>query len=380
MSQNNQNTSRRAFIKKAAVGTAGVGIAINSMASEGNNAAESTSNAPAVHTNKTLEWKLITSWPKNFPGLGTMAKFIAERVTTMSAGRLTIKLYGAGEIAPALGVFDAVSRGAAEMGHAGAYYWRNKHEASQFFSAVPFGLTALEMNAWLHFGGGLKLWRELYADFNLYPLDGGNTGVQMGGWYNKTIDTLDDVKGLKMRIPGLGGEVFKRAGGIPVTLPGGELFTALKTGSIDATEWVGPYNDLAFGLHKAAKYYYYPGWHEPGPSLELTVNKTAWEQLPTDLQIIVDTACRAAFQYSMAEYTARNNRALNILVKKHKVDLRRYPDDVLAKLKQLSAEVVEEIAEQDAVSKKVYDSYLKFRNQVVAWHDISERAYLNARA
>lgn len=367
------DSNRRNFLKSAVTTTAGVagGVVLGNQAIA----------APAIATSKTqkLEWKMVTSWPKNFPGLGMMAQFITTRITQMSDGRLTVKLYGAGELAPALGVFDAVSRGSAEMGHSGAYYWRGKHPATQFFSAVPFGLNAIEMNAWLHFGGGLKLWRKLYDDFNIYPLDGGNTGVQMGGWYNSTIDTVADLKGLKMRIPGLGGEVFKRAGGIPVTLPGGEIFTSLKTGAIDATEWVGPYNDLAFGLHKAAKYYYYPGWHEPGPALELSVNKQAWQALPNDLKMIVDTASRAAFQYSMAEYTARNNRALNILVKKHKVDLRRYPDEVLAKLKALSTEVVAEVAEQNDVSRAVYSSYNKFKNQVVAWHDISERAYLNAR-
>lgn len=365
---NQPPSTRRQFIKNAGLASlAGTALA------------SSAAVQASTPTGEKLEWKMITSWPKNFPGLGTMAQFIADRITIMSGGRLTVKLYGAGEMAPALGVFDTVSRGGAEMGHSGAYYWRNKHEAAQFFTAVPFGLTALEMNAWLHFGGGMKLWRKLYSDFNLVPLDGGNTGVQMGGWYNKQIETLDDLKGLKMRIPGLGGEVFRRAGGIPVTLAGGEIFTALKTGNIDATEWVGPYNDLAFGLHKAAKYYYYPGWHEPGPSLECIVNKDALKKLPKDLRAIVDTACRAAFQHSMAEYTARNNRALTILVKKHKVDLRRYPDDVLAKLKQLSETVVAEIAEQDPQSKAVYASYQKFREQVVAWHDVSERAYLNAR-
>lgn len=363
-----KTTNRRNFLKKAGLVTAaGAAAAVQ---------------APAVHAQSTanLNWKMVTSWPKNFPGLGKMAQFIATRTTQMSNGRLTVKLYGAGELTPALGVFDAVSRGSAEMGHSGAYYWRNKHPATQFFSAVPFGLTALEMNAWLHFGGGLNLWRKLYDGYNLYPLDGGNTGVQMGGWYNNEINTVDDLKGLKMRIPGLGGEVFRRAGGIPVTLPGGEIFTALKTGAIDATEWVGPYNDLAFGLYKAAKHYYYPGWHEPGPALELIVNKDAWNKLPNDLKMIVDTAARAAFQYSMAEYTARNNRSLNILVKKHQVDLRRYPDEVLAKLKTLANEVLTEVADNDPVAKEVYTSYMKFKQQVLAWHDISERAYLNARA
>ena len=201
-------------------------------------------------------------------------------------------MYGAGELVPAFEVFDAVSRGTAEMGHGAAYYWKGKSEAAQFFAAVPFGMNAQEMNAWFYYGGGLELWREIYAPFGLMPAPAGNTGVQMGGWFNKEINRLDDLKGLKMRIPGLGGEVLRRAGGTPVNLPGGEIFTALQTGAIDATEWVGPYNDLAFGLHKAAKYYYYPGWHEPGTTLEAIVNKQAFDALPKDLQSIVRMPAR----------------------------------------------------------------------------------------
>nr|WP_255416761.1 TRAP transporter substrate-binding protein DctP [Thiohalobacter thiocyanaticus] len=202
----------------------------------------------------------------------------------------------------------------------------------------------------------------------------------MAGWFNKEINSVDDLEGLKMRIPGLGGEVLHRAGGTPVSLPGGEIFTSLQSGNIDATEWVGPYNDLAFGLHKAARYYYYPGWHEPGTTLESFINKEAYDALPKDLQRIVTNACRVANQDMLAEYTARNNDALHTLVNKHKVDLRRLPDPVIAKLKALSDEVVGEIAEKDRKARKVYESFIRFRDQVMAWHDVSERAYLNARA
>jgi TRAP-type mannitol/chloroaromatic compound transport system substrate-binding protein len=265
------------------------------------------------------------------------------------------------------------------MGHGAAYYWKGKSEAAQFFAAVPFGLTAQEMNGWFYHGGGMALWQEVYAPFGLVPTAAGNTGVQMGGWFNKEINKLDDLKGLKMRIPGLGGEVLKRAGGTPVSLPGGEIFTSLQSGAIDATEWVGPYNDLAFGLYKAARHYYFPGWHEPGTTLECFVNKKAFEALPKDLQSIVINASRVANQDMLAEYTARNNAALHTLVSEHKVDLRRFPDEVLARLKALSDEVVAEVAAKDAMSKKVFESFRKFRDQVKAWHDISERAYLNAR-
>ncbi|RMD69795.1 MAG: TRAP transporter substrate-binding protein, partial [Gammaproteobacteria bacterium] len=297
----------------------------------------------------------------------------------LSGGRIRVKVYGAGEIVPAFEVFDAVQRGTAQMGHGAAYYWKGKSEAAQFFTAVPFGFTPDEMNAWLYHGGGLGLWRRLYADFGLHPIPAGNTGVQMGGWFNKEIKSLDDIKGLKMRIPGLGGEVFARAGGTPVSLPGGELFTALQSGTIDATEWVGPYNDLAFGLYEAAKYYYYPGWHEPGATLECIVQKKAFDSLPKDLQAVVETACAAVNQDMLAEMTAQNGGALKTLVEEHGVKLRAFPDEVLQKLKELSEEVVAEIARRDPQGKAIYASYQAFREKVLPWTAIADRAYLNAR-
>ena len=322
---------------------------------------------------------MVTTWPKNFPGLGTGANNLASLIGEMSGGRLTVKVYGANELVPAFEVFDAVSSGTAELGHGAAYYWKGKSEAAQFFAAVPFGMTAQEMNAWLYYGGGMQLWTEVYAPFGVLPAAAGNTGLQMGGWFNKEINGVGDLEGLKMRIPGLGGEVLKRAGGTPVNLPGGEIFTSLQSGTIDATEWVGPYNDLAFGLYKAAKYYYYPGWHEPGTTLECLFNKQAFEALPADLQSIVSNACRVANADMLAEYTARNNSALQTLVHEHHVDVREFPKPVLDKLRAISEDVVAEIAAQDDLSAKVYASYQRFRKQVVAWHDISERTYLNVR-
>ena len=245
---------------------------------------------------------------------------------------------------------------------------------------MPFGLTAQEMNGWLYYGGGLELWEEVYAQYNLVPAAAGNTGVQMGGWFNKEINSLADLKGLKMRIPGLGGEVFKRAGGTPVNLPGGELYTALQTGALDATEWVGPYNDLAFGFYKVAKYYYYPGWHEPGTTLEAIINKEAFDALPEDLQEIVRSACKVANQEMLAEYTARNNAALNTLVNEHKVQLRAFPDDVLKELRKISDEVVAELATKDDTAKRIYSSFKTYRDQVNEWHEISEKAFMRARS
>jgi len=325
------------------------------------------------------KWKMVTTWPKNFPGLGTGANKLAELIGELSGGRISIKVYGSTELVPAFEVFDAVSRGTAEMGHGAAYYWKGKSEAAQFFSTVPFGMTAQEMNAWIYHGGGLELWTELYAEFGLIPAPAGNTGVQMGGWFNKEINSVADLQGLKMRIPGLGGEVLQRAGGTPVNLPGGELFTSLQSGAIDATEWVGPYNDLAFGLYKAAKFYYYPGFHEPGTTLECLINKKALGALPADLQSIVINACKVVNQDMLAEYTARNPAALQTLLKKHEVDMRPYPDDVIAKLRELSKQVVSEIAQKDDFSQKVYASYQKFLTQSIEWTRISELAYLKAR-
>ena len=340
---------------------------------------EPQAGATGAEPAKTFKWKLVTSWPKNFPGLGTAPERFAEQVEQLSGGRLTIKVYGAGELVPALQVFDAVSQGTAEMGHSGAYYWKGKASAAQFFTSVPFGLTAQEMNGWIQYGGGQALWEEVYAPFNLLPLPGGNTGVQMGGWFNKEINSVDDLKGLKMRIPGLGGEVLARAGGTPVTLPGGEIFTSLQTGTIDATEWVGPYNDLAFGLYKVAEHYYYPGWHEPGSMMEFTINKGAFAELPADLQAIVRITAKAINEDMLAEYTTRNQAALIELKEKHGVDVREFPADVLDKLQTLSDEVVAEVAGADPLSQKVYDSYKTYRDQVKAYHAVSEQAYINAR-
>jgi len=371
--------NRRYFLGKLSLGLLASGLFL-SACGEKNATSTTTSAATPSAKAETIHWKMVTTWPKNFPGLGTGANNLAEKINRLSNGRLQVKVYGAGELVPALEIFDAVSGGTAQMGHGAAYYWKGKNEAFQFFSTVPFGLTAQEMNGWLYNGGGLELWQEAYAKHNLIPMPAGNMGVQMGGWFNKEINSLDDLKGLKMRIPGMGGEVLKRAGGTPVNLPGGELYTSMQSGALDATEWVGPYNDLAFGFHKVAKYYYYPGWHEPGTALEAIINKEAFEALPKDLQAIVKNACKLANHEMLAEYTARNNDALQTLIKEHNVQIRRFPDDVLEKLRTLSEEVVKEVAAKDEFAKKVYDSYSRFRENVMNWEEYSERAYLNVRA
>ncbi|MBW1637011.1 MAG: TRAP transporter substrate-binding protein [Deltaproteobacteria bacterium] len=357
---------RRTFLKTACAGAVVAGSAI--------------AGAPSVHAEKKIRWKMVTTWPKNFPGLGTGANHLAKMITDMSGGRLEVKVYGAGEIVPAFESFDAVSRGTAQMGHGASYYWKGKSEAAQFFAAVPFGLNAQEMAGWIYKGGGQELWDEVYSAFNLKAFAAGNTGVQMGGWFNKEINSIDDFKGLKMRMPGLGGEVIKRAGATPVSLPGGEIFPSLQSGAIDATEWVGPYNDLAFGFYKISKYYYWPGWHEPGTVLECFVNKEAFYGLPKDLQAIVTAAMKEAYVDMLAEFTTKNNAALVELVKKHNVTLKRFPDEVLRKMGELSKSVVEEVANKDPMSKKVYDSFNQYRAQSIEWAKIGEVGYGLARA
>jgi len=328
---------------------------------------------------RTFEWRLVTTWPANFPGLGTGAVEFAERVAACSGGRLKIRIYGDGELVPAFEIFDAVSGGTAEMGHGASYYWKGKVPAASFFASIPFGLIAQEMNAWLYFGGGWDLWKEAYAPFGILPVPCGSSGTQMGGWFRKEIRSMADIKGLKMRIPALGGEVIARAGGTPVTMPGSEIFTSLQSGAIDATEWIGPYNDLAFGLYKAAKYYYYPGWQEPGSTLEMIINQAAFDSLPPDLREIVLTCAAATNDRMLAEFTARNAEALQTLVRDHGVQVRAYPDDVLRELQRLSAEVLAQTARGDPMFKRVLDSLQAFRQTMTPYIDIAERAMLDTR-
>ncbi|MGB1438196.1 MAG: TRAP transporter substrate-binding protein [Luminiphilus sp.] len=323
-------------------------------------------------------WKLVTTWPKNLPGLGTAPENFARYVNEMSAGRMQVRVFGAGEIVPAFEVFDAVSQGAAEVGHGASYYWKGKIPASVFFTAVPFGMTAQEMNGWLHYGGGLELWQELYAPFGVIPFAGGSSGVQMAGWFNRELKTTQDLVGLKMRIPGLAGEVFDAAGGTAVRIAGGEVYTSMQTGVIDAVEWVGPYNDRTLGLNEVAEFYYYPGWHEPGALLEFTVNAKAFAKLSPDLQAIVRAAARAANQDMLDEFTARNNESLQQLLQAG-TKLRPLPDDILALLYEKSLVAMAKLRAADPRAEKIARSYDAFATNVRAYHEISERAYLNAR-
>jgi TRAP-type mannitol/chloroaromatic compound transport system substrate-binding protein len=355
---------RRRFLKTAGFGAAGVAAA----------PFISTANAQ-----DTLTWNMVTSWPTNFPALGTGANDFAERIEKLSNGRMRIRVHGAGELVPALEVFDAVSAGTAEMGHSASYYWRGKVAASQFFTAVPFGMTTTETNAWLYYGDGQALWDEIYARHNLKPFPVGNTGTQMGGWFKKEINSLEDMQGLKLRLPGLAGEAMNGIGVTTINMPGGEIFTSMQTGVLDAADWVGPYNDLAFGLHQVAKYYYTSVWNEPSAILEGTVNLDAWKALPDDLKDVVTEAARASNLAMISEFAYRNAEALETLVDEHGVELRAFPEEVMEALYASSMDVLQKQVEDDEESRKVYASYQAFQKQVRPFTDVGEYAYLKAR-
>ncbi|WP_417451233.1 TRAP transporter substrate-binding protein [Kordiimonas sp.] len=340
---------------------------------------EDCAGGPAV-LGKKRQLKMVTSWPKNFPGLGTGVERLARRIEALSDGSITVKVYAAGELVGALGGFDAVSQGKADMYHAAEYYWQGKSPAFNFFAAVPMGMTAAEMNAWVRFGGGQELWDELSASFGIKPFLAGNTGVQMGGWFKKDISSVEDFQGLRIRMPGLGGEVMKRLGATPVTKQGGEIFQALSQGNIDASEWIGPWNDLAFGFHTIVKNYYYPGIHEPGSSLSLGLNKDIWEDMTPREQAIISAATAAENDIMFAEFNANNARALDTLVNEHGVKLKKFSDDILTQLGRLSAEVLADAARTDDMTKRVFDSFSKARHEGIRWGAISEQAFAHARS
>ncbi len=367
--------NRRDFIAGAATGlAAGAGGAYLLARESRKDAAVA---APAVVRERHV-WRMATAWPDRFPGLGTGAERLAQRITDMSEGRLSVRVLPAGTIPP-LQVFDAVSQGTVEMGHAAAYYWQGKSRAFNFFTGVPFGFTASEHSAWMHEGGGQALYDEGYARFGLKPFLAGNTGAQMGGWFRREVTSLDDFRGLKIRMPGLGGEVLRRAGAVAENLPGADLYPALSSGRIDAAEWVGPWNDLAFGFHKIAKFYYWPGFHEPGSAVEAFVNKARFDALPGDLQAIVASACRAETDAMLAEFNRRNAEALGVLVGQHEVQLRRFPDEVLAALAKASEQMLRELEDADDLTSRTYQSFRRFRDESLAWARLADRGYLDMR-
>jgi TRAP-type mannitol/chloroaromatic compound transport system substrate-binding protein len=341
-----------------------------------------TLSAPFVATskaNEALRWNMVTSWPKNLPGPSVTAQRLADRIIQMSDGRIQIKLYAAGELVPAFEVLYTVSQNTAQIGHTAAFFWQGKIPASVFFTAVPFGLTPDEHAAWIYHGGGQELWEQAYADFDVQPYMAGNTGTGMGGWFKKEINGLDDLKGLKYRMPGLGGEIYRRLGATPVSLAPGEIFGALQSGTLDGAEFVGPASDLAFGFYKIAPYYYWPGFHEPNETGECLVSKKALAMLPDDLRAIVSNACAAENAFALAESKWRNAEALNTLIDKHGVQVRPFPQYVLQAARETAEEVLLEFAKKNEMTRKVYESFNTAKNKLTSWSSLSTKAFLDAR-
>jgi TRAP-type mannitol/chloroaromatic compound transport system substrate-binding protein len=341
-------------------------------------AAVSTLPTPAIASGN-MEINMVSTWPRDFPGLGTGAQRFAANLEAMTDGRMKVNYFAAGERVKAFDSFDEVASGNAQMYHSAEYYWKGKHPGFAYFTGVPFGLTCTEINAWVHFGGGQELWDELTSGYGLKCLPCGNTGVQMGGWFRKEINSVDDLKGLKMRIPGLGGDVMAKLGASPVSLPGGQIYENLMSGAIDATEWVGPYNDSYMKFYEAAKYYYYPGMHEPGSMLSLGMNKDWWENLSDADQAIIKAASASENELMMAEYNANNGRDLEKLVNEHGVKLRRFNDDIYDSFAEAAEEVFAEVQNHSDLASRVHTSFAEARESLGAWSKISDQAYVEQR-
>lgn len=339
---------------------------------------KSTLASPAI--NKGLkEFRMATSWPKDFPGLGQMANRFAAGLGEISEGHINVKVFAAGELVGATECFDATSTGAADMYHAAEYYWQGKSKGFSFFTAVPMGMTAAEIMGWIDHGGGQELWDDLSAQFNIKAFQAGNTGHQSGGWFKREINSLEDFKGLKMRMPGLGGEVIRRLGGAAVRLSGGEIYQALQSGNIDATEWVGPWNDIAFGFYREAPYYYAPGFHEPGASLSVGINLDIWNGLTASEQKMMSYAAQHANNTSLGEYTFQNAKALETLQREHGISPRFFSQDIMVEIGRLCEEVVQELGTSDPQTRRIYESYKAARDQYAKWTEMSDGRYITAR-
>ncbi|WP_136443891.1 TRAP transporter substrate-binding protein [Pacificoceanicola onchidii] len=331
--------------------------------------------APAIAQGKK-ELRMLMAWPKNFPGLGTSADRFAQRVNTLSDGSISVKVFGAGEIVSPFEVLDAVASGAGDITHDTSYYWLGKDPAFVYFAVVPFGLTADEHMTWLKFGGGQELWDKLGAQHGVKPLAVLNTGAQMGGWFKEEINSADDLQGKKVRYPGIGGQMLSELGAIPTNIPGGELFTALQSGTIDGLEWVAPWNDLAFGFHRVAKHYYYPGFHEMGHSLSSYINLDVWNDMSELEQAIIQNAADAEYSVGLAEFNARNNAALSQLVNEHGVELHQWPEDIVSKMQEILPRVMADHAAKSEMATEVAASWTEFRDQQRAWGNVTD--YINA--
>ena len=351
---------RRDFLKGAAVAGAG--------------ATAATLAAPAI-AQSSKELVIVSTWGRDFPGLGISAQRLAARITALSEGRIQTQYFAAGERVGAFDSFDEVASGNAQAYIAADYYWKGKHPGWAFFTSVPFGLTFTERSAWLRFGEGQALWDELAGEFGLKCLVAGSTGCQMGGWFNKEIETADDPKGLKMRIPGLGGDVMAKLGASPVSLPGGQIFENLVSGAIDATEWVGPYNDYFLKFYEAAKYYYYPGFHEPGGNLSFGMNAEFWGGLSDWEKTVIEAACNEEHGLQMDETNANNGEYLARLINDHGVELKQFSEEVYDSFGEASEEVYEEVRDHSELASRIYDSFASARQAIGGWMAISDVAY-----
>ncbi len=362
---------RRHLLRNLALGSTGT-IAASACQANGDRAATDGTSSSAARPR--VKWRMVTSWP---PALDTIyggAEAIGDRVSAMTDGRFTISAYAAGEIVPALSVLDAVQAGTVECGHTSSYYYIGKNPALAFGTAIPFGLNAQQQNAWFYHGGGLETMHRLYADFGIISFPAGNTGVQMGGWFKREIQSLADLRGLKMRIPGLGGEVMAALGVNVQVIGAGEVFLALDLGTLDAAEFVGPHDDEKLGLQAAARYYYYPGWWEPGPTLEALVGRSAWDKLPQEYREIFIAATKEVNQNMLARYDALNLAALERL-QASGTQLRPYSAEILQAARRVASELFAESAAGDRTFREVYESWQQFRNRITQWHEISELGY-----
>ena len=366
---------RRTFLSGATV----VGATVATACGQGQDETSSAPAAPAINRGETRRLRMVTTWPANFPGLGTAANNVARIANEMSGGTLDIRVFAAGEIVGAFEAFDAVSTGTADMYHAAEYYWQGKSPGFNFFTAVPMGMNAQEIMAWCEFGGGQELWEELAGEFGVISFQAGNTGHQMGGWFKREVNSLEDFRGLRMRIPGLGGNILRELGGAAVALSGGEIYPALQNGTIDATEWVGPWNDLAFGFYREAPFYYGPGFHEPGSALGVGINHGVWDSLSSDHKAIIRNACRAANNQSIAEFQHQNGIALDVLRNEHGVQLRGFSDEIWARVGVIAEEVVADVANADPLTRRIYDSYMESRRRSREWGMVSEFPYAQKR-
>ncbi len=368
---------RRDFLKTSAATLAGAAGATALLAGCDSEQKATAQDAPAVHTRKKVRWRLASSFPRGLDTIFGGAEVLAERVKALSGGDFEIRVYPAGELVPGLQVLDSVQQGTVQVGQTASYYYTGKNPALAFDTCVPFGMTSRQQTGWLLEGGGLELMRGLFADFNIINFPAGNTGGQMGGWFKREINSVSDLKGLKIRIPGLGGSVMDRLGATVQVLAGGDIFPALERGAIDATEWVGPYDDEKLGFYKVAKLYYYPGWWEPGPSLSYYVNTEQWAQLPAVFKEIFTAAASESATSMQARYDARNPAALDRLLG-HGVQLKPFGSDVLDACAQASREVLEEHAAADPAYRAVYETWLKARNESFTWWRTAEMAYAEA--